>query len=409
MGKLALGGGNLGLLLACWTLAQAQELPTTAKPSTAKPPAPMLAAKDSSHGAQPKRTPQQQQMLLYARRGADWLARMHDPKGRFLPGYLPALQRASEGDNLPRQALAAAGLAHAARVLGEEAYAVRAAQTLLTLLEDTIVDPADKTCRIVDLPGDRLVRAAAAAHLVQAICELPQPPADLLEKAEQLTRTLAKLIQADGRIAEADVSTAGMILCALARSHRCQPAPWKPALVSKALSYYRSVWEKNRRLEAVYPLTIACVECYRSNKDRQAAAFALKIQDWLLGLQYTKLDGQRLGWFGGFMAWRDGQAVEQEPDARAGALAASLAKGVSLARELADVQRHQQYTQALEQAVQFLLSLQYTEAGTQHFAAWYRPKVVGGFHHSPTNGDLRIDHAAQAIEAILDWVEHMEP
>ncbi|MFQ3649561.1 MAG: hypothetical protein SNJ75_04455, partial [Gemmataceae bacterium] len=59
-------------------------------------------------------------------------------------------------------------------------------------------------------------------------------------------------------------------------------------------------------------------------------------------------------------------------------------------------------------AVQFLVGLQYTEASTQHFATWYRPKVVGGFHHSPTNGDLRIDHAAEAITAVMASVEHLD-
>ena len=37
---------------------------------------------------------------------ADWLARMHGIKGRFLPGYLPALKQELEGDNLMRQASA---------------------------------------------------------------------------------------------------------------------------------------------------------------------------------------------------------------------------------------------------------------------------------------------------------------
>ena len=401
MRTIAMGSGILTVMLACWTLGQAQDTPAPTKPVA--PPARLPAAVTEA-----KLTPAQQQMMLNARRGADWLARMHDVKGRFLPGYLPALQRASEGDNLNRQATAAAGLARAARVMREEAYAVRAAQTILTLLEDTIPDPDDKTCLLVDLPGDRLTRASAAASIILATCELPNPPADLVEKSEKLTRALYKLARTDGSLGEADVTTAGSILWAVARSHRQTPAAWKPALVSKALAFYRKQWAKNRRLEAVYPLTAACVECYRHTKDRNAAAFALEIQDWLVGLQYTNLDGKRLAWYGGFMTWIDGRPMEQEPDARAGALAASLVEAVSLARELADVQRHQQYSQALEQAVQFLISLQYTEAGTQHFTVWYRPKVVGGFHHSPTNGDLRIDHSAEALAAVMGFAEQVE-
>jgi hypothetical protein len=401
MRTIAMSGGILTVMLACWTLGQAQDTPAPNK--LAAPPARLPASVTEA-----KLTPAQQQMLLNARRGADWLARMHDVKGRFLPGYLPALQRASEGDNLGRQATAAAGLARAARVMREEAYAVRAAQTILTLLEDTVADPDDKSCLLVDLPGDRLARASAAASIVLAACELPNPPADLVEKCEQLTRAMYKLAKTDGSLGDADAVTAGSILWAVSRSHRQTPAAWKPALVSKALAYYHTQWAKNRRLEAVYPMTAACVECYRHTKDRKVAAFALEIQDWLVGLQYANLDGQRFGWFGGFKSWSDGRPLEVEPDARAGALAASLAEAVSLARDLGDVQRHQQYGEALKQAVGFLISLQYTEAGTQHFAVWYRPKVVGGFHHSPMNGDLRIDHAAEAITALMAFVEHVE-
>ena len=59
----------------------------------------------------------------------------------------------------------------------------------------------------------------------------------------------------------------------------------------------------------------------------------------------------------------------------------------------------------LERSLQFLATLQYTEAGTQHFAQWYRPRIVGAFHLSPTDGNLRIDHTAPAVTALVGYVE----
>jgi hypothetical protein len=385
--------GGLAILFLGLAFSEAQDRP-----------APVVQAAVT---VEDKLSPAQQQLLLTARRGADWLARMHDPKGRFLPGYLPALQRASEGDNLVRQAAAAAGLARASRSLKEEGYAVRAAQTILTLLEDTVVDPTDKNARLIDTPGDAVTRAVMAAALILAIHELPNPPSDLVEKAEQMCNTLRKLPSTEGKLGEADPTSAGMVLWALAKSHVRTPAAWKPVVVAKSLAYYRSQWEKNRQLQAVRPLTAACVELHLATKDKTAATFAFEIQDWVTGLQYTKLDGRRLGWYGGFMSWQDGRLVESEPDAGTGALAAGLADAMRLTREVGDVQRHQNYAAALEQAVQFLGSLQYTEAGTQHFAVWYRPKVVGGFHQSLSNGDLRIDHTADALAAVMGFAEHL--
>ena len=51
------------------------------------------------------------EMLVSCQRGADWLSRVNGTKGRFLNGYLPALNTPMEGDNYLRQAGAAFALA----------------------------------------------------------------------------------------------------------------------------------------------------------------------------------------------------------------------------------------------------------------------------------------------------------
>ena len=44
--------------------------------------------------------------------------------------------------------------------------------------------------------------------------------------------------------------------------------------------------------------------------------------------------------------------------------------------------------------LQFVGRLQYTEGNTNHFAEWYRSRLVGGFHASQQDGNLRIDSDA---------------
>src|SRR4029078_8062528 len=123
----------------------------------------------------------QRQMLLSAQCGADWLYRMNGVKGRFLYGYLPALEAEMEGDHLLRQAGAACALARAARFTGEERYAVRATQAILAPLAETAVDARDPQVRSTAFPPTAVTRLGAPGLLLLAINELPAPQADLLD------------------------------------------------------------------------------------------------------------------------------------------------------------------------------------------------------------------------------------
>ena len=70
------------------------------------------------------------------------------------------------------------------------------------------------------------------------------------------------------------------------------------------------------------------------------------------------------------------------PDIGSAGALVSLAEACRVAKAAGDVQHYQRYRQALESGLQFLTTLQYTEANTQHFADWYRPALVGAFHAS---------------------------
>ncbi len=55
--------------------------------------------------------------------------------------------------------------------------------------------------------------------------------------------------------------------------------------------------------------------------------------------------------------------------------------------------------------MQFVSTLQYTEANTGHFEASYRGRLVGGFHASHQDGNIRIDYAQLALSALVLYLE----
>src|SRR5262249_50392413 len=154
---------------------------------------------------------------------------------------------------------------------------------------------------------------------------------------------------------------------------------------------YREWWKKNRSTAFVPLMTAAFAETHVRAKDRACADFVFEMNDWLCGLQYVNVQG-RVSWHGGFKSWQNGQAVESAPTVDDAVYAESLAQACRCARENGDVTRFGRYAESAENAVKFLETLQYVTQNTNHYAEWYRPYLVGGFHHSHQDGNLRIDH-----------------
>jgi hypothetical protein len=355
----------------------------------------------------------QKEILLNAQRGAEWLYRMNTVKGRFTPGLAPALQDVVlEDDHYLRQAGSAFALARAARFLREDRYTARATQTILALLDDTALDTKDQT-RCTSMPSSVVNRLASAGLLVLAINELPDPQADLLESSEQLCNFIRRQARSDGSLAIADgkaaeeadaVSYPGLALYALMRSQVRRPAPWKTDLVRKAVVAYRPWWRDHKNLECVPWLTAACTEAYLASKDQSAADFVFEMNDWLCALQYP-LDAQHERTWGGFKGWAEGRPTETPPTIVSACYAESLTNACRTARQAVDLDRYRRYQGALQMDLQFTTRLQYTEGNTSHFAEWYRSRLVGGFHASQQDGNLRIDATQFAVTALLQFVE----
>ncbi len=365
-----------------------------------------------------KLSPLQQQMRLSCLRGADWLYNMNGVKGRFLYGYLPALKTSLEGDNYLKQAGSAFALAKAARLTGQERLAVRATQALLSLLDETIVDPNDPQVRCTLLPSVVVNRLGAAGILVAAICELPNPQADLIEKSEQLCNFIRRQAHGDGSLrcddaasmAQSDQTVSiseypGLALYGLMRSQTIRPASWKIDLVTKAVTFYRPWWQQNKDRNFTTWHSAAYAEAFLVTKNKVFAECVFEMNDWLCALQYMP-DAQHPLWGGGFRASSEGVAAETTPQVDSAFCAESLAQACRVTRECGDVSRHQRYTDAIERCLQFLTTLQFTEGNTQHYADWYRPRLVGAFYASQQDGNLRIDYAQHAVCAMGFYLEY---
>ncbi len=408
LGGVALGLSGLGLL--SWSRGQEQpnRAPTKSNsPAQAAPrPAPNLS----------RLSPLQRQLYLSAQRGADWLYRANRSDGRFMAGYLPALQQVAEGDHYLRQVGAAAALARAARLTGNDRYLARARQAVLTLLLDTAPNPKDPTTRSTTLPAAVVNRLGAAGLLLLAIHELPSPGNDLLDQGEQLAVFIARQQRPDGSLICSDSSTgtdrppedaaggvhyAGQALAGLMASQRHRPAPWKTQVVRKALTYYGPWWKAHLHSAMVPWHTAAYTEAFLLTKDKVFADAVLEMNDWLCGLQYTRLDPRHPQWVGGFMGFEAGKSLATEPQAGCAVYAESLVEACRVARQLGDVPRYERYRTAARSCLQFLTTLQFTEANSTHFADWYKPVVVGGFHATPRDGNLRLDYTQQAVSALV--------
>lgn len=426
------GGLTFSLIRGQERVSQESERPASAGVSSARQPA------DAGRSPSPSQSltrgsgrdfskldldPFDKEMVGSCQRGSDWLWRINDAKGRFLHGYVPALNSVLDGDNYLRQAGAAFALARAARVLGEERYAARATQAILTLLDDTVVDSGEEKCRHTSLPSSILNRLGAAGLLVLAINELPSPQPDVLEKSEQLCNWIRRQAGDDGSLRcddggedsqskwQNDVDAVneypGLALYAVLRSQKHRSAAWKTELARKAIVYYRAWWKQHRSMAFVPWQTAAWTEGYVQTKEPAFLEFVYEMNDWLCGFQYDQLDPRRPLWHGGFMHWADGKAIDAPPTVGSAVYAEGLAEARRAARVGSDPTRHQRYTETLHRCLQFLVRLQYSEANTQHFEEWYRPRLVGGFHASIQDGNLRLDYTQHALSALATYLEDL--
>lgn len=365
----------------------------------------------------------EKQVYVSAQRGMDWLQRRNQVDGRFAYVANPTLRKRQERDDFLRQAGATLALAKAARFFRAEKAAALATQAVLTLLLETSPDNGMKPqFRHTTVPNTSIHRLASTGLLLLAIHELPAPAADVLDQSEQLCNYLRRQQRSDGSLTAADQPAdakvdahsqaadevfAGVALYGLIRSQQHRPAAWKTEVLRRAQRHYLVRWREHKRMSLVPDLSAAFAEAYLLTKEQPFADAVFEMNDWLCTLQYQQLEPHRPLWAGGFMTWVEGKAAQTAPNITCARFAEALADACRVARFAGDAQRHARYREALERCLQFTISLQFTQANTQHFTDWYRDEILGAFHVSHDDGNLRLEHTQHAVCALVHYLANV--
>jgi hypothetical protein len=350
--------------------------------------------------------------------GATWMTKMHQPHGRFVFGYVPALRQPLAGDHELKQAQGALAMAQAAKFAGDDKQAAIASQTVLALLASTRPAPNDPTCRVPVAASFVCNRIGSAATLALAIYELPKPDERLIDEAERLCEFVRRHVLADGSVHYTDgpndvptqIDPAGVneypgyALQALAASNRVRPAEWKKDAVKRGIAYYRNVFRAKPHPTLAATVTPAAAELYAQTKLSELAAAVFEMNDWLCKLQITTTDPRTPQWSGGFRA--PGQTgTDPLGTGDTALIVESLACAHKLARLAGDRICEDRYRPAVTDAAQFLCALQFLESNTRHFENSFRTStLIGAFHLSPSDGNLRIDATACAISALIRYL-----
>jgi hypothetical protein len=385
-------------------------LPTTPAAATAASAGEVTLAQFDPLNSFPATT---QSAVRSAVLGSNWLARMSQSNGRFQYGHRPALRQAMDGDNDLAQAKAALAMAQAARFTGNERQAAIAGQAILSLLALTKFDPADPSVRVPVAPSQTCNRVGFSAVLALAIFELPGADARLAAEGERLVEFIHRNLKTDGSVHYIDSLTEtatktdpagmneypGLALQAVAASQRVKPAAWKAEAMKKAVEHYRAAFKAQPHPMLAATLSPAFAEWYLQSKSNEAAAAVFEMNDHLAGVQYPAGDPRHPLWAGGF---RPAPNVEGEPGFDCGWHLQSLAAGYRVLRLNPDLARAERYHQVIADAVGFATGLQYAESNTRHFDNNYRAgSLIGGFHLSPTDGNLRLDATAASVIGLL--------
>jgi hypothetical protein len=263
-------------------------------------------------------------------------------------------------------------------------------------------------------------RVAFAALVALAIYELPNPGDKLLDDAELLCAFLRRQARADGSVHYTDGLTdnpaqtdpagvneyPGLALHALAVSNRARPAEWKKDAVKKGVAHYHAAFRAKPHPLLAATLTPAAAELYLQTKLTDLATAAFEMNDWLCAIQINGNDARTPQWAGGFRVIADGRATDAPPSAAdTGRYVSSLACAYQLTRVVGDVAREAKYKPAVAGAVEFLCGMQFLETNTRHFEDTFRAKMLmGAFHLSPLDGNLRIDATASAVSGLLRFL-----
>ncbi|HQR09645.1 MAG TPA: hypothetical protein PLN21_22675 [Gemmatales bacterium] len=375
---------------------------------TAQPPNEPAPAVENMH-------PAHKALYFTVRRGTEWLMQAQQPNGMFHQGLNVAVNTPLEAAHFYHQVEGAIALGRVSRLTLNPRYHAAAQQATLTLLASTKVDPQDPQLRYTLYPETTVNRLASAGLLLRAVHELPVPVEVRLKEAEGLAQYIRTNQQAEGRFqsqassvqqASSNVDQDAMnLLCqgfaleGLAISQTYSPANWKSESLLKAVRAY----QQQMPLVVIPNFITGLTDTYFRTKDANCAAAVFNMADALCNVQ-QQVEPGKVAWVGGFMTTSSKTATMPPLSGESARCVSALCDAYRVAKQAGDAARAERYRQCASMGVQFVVSLQYTGVGVEHFAESYQPRVLGAFRASVGEGVIRLQDTAECVLAVSTYL-----
>ncbi len=331
-----------------------------------------------------------------------WLAAQVDETGAANYKYWPSRGAYASSNNAIRQWMATVCLSRTARVFGSEPLARIASKNLEHNIATTYKNNGDQS--YIWMNGSAKLGAAALAAL--AIFESPQRKRFINEEYA-LNSLIHSLGNADGSFDTFYIPRerkdnqnfySGEALLFLAARYSVSRNPEELKRIMEAFHYYRE-WHRQNRNPAFVPWhTQAYFLVWKITKDKALKDFIFEMNDWLLSMQqwdsaeFPDMQGR---------FYDPARAYFGPPHASStGVYMEGLIDAFSIAKELGDQTRAENYRITILRGIRSLMQLQYKDA-IDCFYIKHVDRVLGGVRTTVYDNTIRIDNVQHGLMALL--------
>lgn len=331
-----------------------------------------------------------------------WLAAQVDETGAAKYKYWPSRGAYASSNNAIRQWMATVCLGRVAQAFGSKPLAHIAAKNLEHNISTTYENNGEQS--YIWMNGSAKLGAAALAAL--AIFESPERK-QFVKEEYALNSLIYSLDNADGSFDTFYIPRerkdnqnfySGEALLFLATRYSISRNPEELKRIMAAFHYYRK-WHLQNRNPAFVPWhTQAYFLVWKITKDNSLKDFIFEMNDWLLSMQQWKS-----------AEFPDMQGRFYDPDrsyfgpphaSSTGVYLEGLIDAFSIAKELGDQTRAENYRIAIVRGIRSLMQLQYKDA-IDCFYVKHVDRVLGGVRTTVYDNTIRIDNVQHGLMALL--------
>ncbi|MDB9314679.1 hypothetical protein PN462_16320 [Spirulina sp. CS-785/01] len=345
-----------------------------------------------------------QLLLKSAQAAGDYLQRGLEADGRFLYCYRPETETRQESYNILRHTGAISALLDLYAVTGEEGYLSTSLEAIGYLLQfiQPCPDPGVGTC-VVENNQIKLGSNALAAIALAKYTELSQDKA-YLPLVVELGKRLCSVQQKSGAFTHhqqlySDGTVSGFVsalypaeaIFALLRIHRLYPQGDWLTVAEKGLRYLlqEQLNGKKGSISQDHWLLCSLRELYRHSPKAEYLDFALKMVDAIA--QNQTLNPPHIDWLGSFHSPPRSTATATRMEA--------LCAAYELAQLAQNTEAVPKILQSLRLGIAFQLQ---TQVHPEQALYFNDPQLIlGAFHRSLDNFEIRIDYVQHNIFSIL--------